>query len=186
MAHLNEGEHQEFSQYALNAALEAEGDAMKALDKGEFDPYLSRTVFAVACAVRFPAPWTPEGIVTLLKEYGRRGRRSEVFHTVSASTIEFGIDPVTVCQRNGDKGWTVTSSERGDVHVTARPADDFAIAMSLMDQGTGYPGPYRGQYNERIGTELRQPAQAVVGEWGKFVKNSASINNWLREWLRPS
>lgn len=186
VAHLNEGEQQGLSQYAMNAALEAESYAMKVTDKEEFDPYPSRTVFAVACAVRFPAPWTPEGIAALLKEYGRRGHRLEEFHTVSAGTIEFGIDPVTVCQRHGDNGWTVTSNERGHVRMAARPADDFAMVMYLMDQGTGHSGPYHGQYNERIGTELRQPAQAVMGEWGKFVKNSASINNWLREWPRPS
>jgi len=180
IAQLNLGELQELSQFALAVALDVEkGNALRQ-DSTNFDPYPSKLVLGIACAVRFPAPWTPEGFATMLSalRYGDWWRGGS--EMIRKDRIMCGGDPEVLCQRQDDGGWTVAYTERGVTRIRERPADDYAMVGYLMQEPVGSPFPYGWRYEETLAVDLRGPAQTVATEWTEHAK-LPYLQSWFKE-----
>ncbi|MEV6557980.1 hypothetical protein AB0M22_19855 [Nocardia sp. NPDC051756] len=126
VAHLREGSRVELTQFALGDVLEREYEMLAR----RWQPYPSDTVLRIAMDLRFPAPWTPHGLVDAFVALGWRPWADSGGATATA--LGYRSDPDFEAERRPDGGWEMTWIERGMRRSGGDAANDYGMVMVLM------------------------------------------------------
>lgn len=153
------GEPVGLHQYLLAQALEHHRPKYRSIECQACDTeYPCRTVLSVALLARFPAPWTPHGLVTTLNTVGLLGA------TIRGDLIFWGDgDPGFTLQRNETGAWVGERQDRGEIRPMV-VEDDAA----MCDLFTGWVRAFPVGLGTAVSAEeidLVRPGIAPARAW---------------------
>lgn len=172
-----DGESVSLATFTLVSVFEgAHGRAYERVTSSDVDlPFL---VLQTALLSGFPAPWTPQGVLTALEAGDRWGSTPPS----RATTLRWGYDPFYSATRDATGLWTLERSERGTTRVewTGRSDDEFVRA--LLDEQRRNPFPYGWRSDDLPGHgEIVRAAVGRRERWDAGAGRLPYLQNWIAE-----
>lgn len=148
---------------ALCSVIDSEARSALQRPGNEVGAYPSPLALSIALRTFFPAAWTPQRLVEVVRDVLRP--RWMNWDSITASRISYRSDPDFSAHRDKRSVWTITFIERGVSHVDARLEGDWQLVLYLMDHVSDrFPFPYGHSTPQEAASDeaARRGARAVV------------------------
>lgn len=165
------------STFTLASILGSVESRLRHLAPADAAPPLPRFVLTVALLTRFPAPWTPAGLLAAIEG----GEEWSSVEAEPSDVLRWSDDPESTAERTAD-GWTVTRTERGLATVVATGLDDAGLVAHLLDEVRLHPYPYGWRSDDLPGRDaVVRAGLREREEWAAGHGDLPYLRTWIAE-----